>query len=139
MRLLLNGFAIVLCLASPAVASELRYAPLNPSFGGSPFNSSHFLSRASAQNTHERPTTTQSDAETFARTLQSAIVNQAAFSIANTIFKPAPGSFGVRQTAYEGTATRIDYMQNADGTVTTYIVDKINNTETSFKGNQTTN
>lgn len=137
MRLFLGGFVIIACLATSVSASELRYTPLNPSFGGSPFNSSHFLSRASAQNSHERPTTTQSDSETFARTLQSAIVNQAAFSIANTIFTPAPGTYGVRQTAYDGTTTRIDYIQNADGNVTTIIVDKTNNTETSFQGKQT--
>ncbi len=138
MRLFFFGFALAGLLSAPAIASEMRYTPINPSFGGNAFNSSHLLSRASAQNKHKAPTTTTSDAETLQKTIQSSIINRTAFSIADRIFKPTPGSYGVRQVAFDGDTTRIEYLQKADGSVITYILDKTKGTEISFSGNQDT-
>lgn len=42
--------ACTLALAAPAAAGGLTYSPINPSFGGSPLNSSHLMGMANAQN-----------------------------------------------------------------------------------------
>ena len=42
-------------LAAPAVSGKLVYRPINPSFGGDPFYSSHLLGIADAINDHEDP------------------------------------------------------------------------------------
>ena len=36
---------------APAQAGDITYTPVNPSFGGSPLNSSHLLGLANAQRT----------------------------------------------------------------------------------------
>ncbi|MDP5335563.1 MAG: curli assembly protein CsgF, partial [Paracoccaceae bacterium] len=56
-RLLLT--CSLLALGQGAMAQDLVYTPINPSFGGSPLNSSHLLSIANAQRT-----ATARDAET---------------------------------------------------------------------------
>lgn len=44
------GVVSSLIALTPALASDLVYQPRNPSFGGDPFNSSHFLGLADRQN-----------------------------------------------------------------------------------------
>ena len=41
--------------ALPAFSGELTYQPVNPNFGGNPFNAAPLLSNAQAQNNHEDP------------------------------------------------------------------------------------
>jgi curli production assembly/transport component CsgF len=53
--------------ASTAFADDLVYTPVNPSFGGNPFNSSHLLGVANAQNDYERARTRESEADQFIR------------------------------------------------------------------------
>lgn len=80
----------IACLAgTTAFAQELVYEPVNPSFGGNPFNSSHLLAVANAQNDYERPETedsTQSDLDRFVRSLQSRLLSSLSTQVANAIF-----------------------------------------------------
>lgn len=41
--------------ATPVMASDLVNTPINPSFGGNPFNSSHLLAVANAINRYKDP------------------------------------------------------------------------------------
>ncbi|WP_081871745.1 curli production assembly/transport component CsgF [Parvularcula oceani] len=74
--------------ASPAAAQELVYEPVNPSFGGNPFNSSHLLAIANAQNDYERPSTASSsdDLDRFIRSLQGRLLSSLSSQVANAIF-----------------------------------------------------
>ena len=74
--------------ASPAAAQELVYEPVNPSFGGNPFNSSHLLAIANAQNDYERPSTASSsdDLDRFIRSLQGPLLSSLSSQVANAIF-----------------------------------------------------
>ncbi len=57
-------------VAVPALAQDMVYQPVNPSFGGNPFNSAHLLGIAGAQNKTRDPATTatrSSEADIFAR------------------------------------------------------------------------
>ena len=75
-------------LSTPASASELVFQFTNPSFGGNPFNSSHLLGIANAQNDYTDPDAVdRSDpAAQFLRTLQSRLLSSLATQITDIIF-----------------------------------------------------
>lgn len=78
--------------ATPAAAQDLVYQPINPSFGGNPFNSSHLLSIANAVNDHEPPGRASSTSrrtgitDVFARQLQSRLLSELSRDITDAIF-----------------------------------------------------
>jgi len=83
---------------SLATAQELVYTPVNPSFGGNPFNSAHLLGIANAQNDFEAPrdeevATTQADL--FLRQLQSRLLSGLAADVTDAIFGDDPQDSGV--------------------------------------------
>ena len=47
---ILAGCALGTAAAVPAMAQDMVYQPVDPSFGGNPFNSAHLLGIANAQN-----------------------------------------------------------------------------------------
>ena len=65
----------------------MRFQFTNPSFGGNPFNSSHLLGVANAQNDNERPSTAsqQSQADQFVRLLQSRLLSALASQVGDAI------------------------------------------------------
>jgi curli production assembly/transport component CsgF len=73
-------------LAVSAQAGELIYTPVNPSFGGSPLNGSQLLNNANAQNKYEKKEEKQSQAELFAKQLQSRLYSALAGQITDAIF-----------------------------------------------------
>ena len=80
------GVAIAWSL--PAQAQDLVYTPINPSFGGNPFNSPHLLGIANAQNNFKDPKapTSGSQADIFARQLQSRLLSALSSQIVDAIF-----------------------------------------------------
>lgn len=90
MRLRPAAIAAGLCIAStsPALAGDLVYTPINPSFGGNPFNSSHLLGIANAQNKFKDPDSlsNSSQADIFARQLQSRLLSALSSQIVDAIF-----------------------------------------------------
>lgn len=83
--------ALIACLtwagSGAASADELKFQFTNPSFGGNPFNSSHLLSVANAQNDNERPSSAsqQSQADQFVRLLQSRLLSALASQVSDAI------------------------------------------------------
>jgi len=82
----------VLCnviLCGSAVAGELVYTPVNPSFGGNPLNSTQLLSEASAQKpnapTPKAKTLAQSTAQQFLQMLQARLYSSLADSVSQAI------------------------------------------------------
>jgi curli production assembly/transport component CsgF len=80
------GLTIASCQA--ASAEDLVYTPINPSFGGNPFNSSHLLGIANGQNKFKDPSTATSgsEADIFARQLQSRLLSALSSQITDAIF-----------------------------------------------------
>lgn len=81
-------FAVVAC-GGPALAQDMTYQPVNPSFGGNPFNSPHLLGVAGAQNDYKDPnavSSTQSQSEQFARQLQSRLLSALSLQLTDAIF-----------------------------------------------------
>lgn len=84
-------------LASPATAQDITYQPINPTFGGNPFNSSHLLGIANAQNDYKDPSatsSTNSQADIFARQLQSRLLSALSSQIVDAIFGENPQERG---------------------------------------------
>lgn len=85
-------------LVSGGLAQELVYQPVNPSFGGDSFNSSHLLAIANAQNNYrdpDRPQTTNSQVDQFIRQLQSRLLSSLAAQVNDAIFGQNPQESGV--------------------------------------------
>lgn len=111
--------------ASPAFAQDLSYTPTNPSFGGNPFNSSHLLGVAGAQNDYTAPTSTTSQADLFSRQLQSRLLSALASQVTDAIFGENPQesgtiTFGGQTISFVRSldSVKLSITDDATGTVT---------------------
>jgi len=90
-------------LPGGALAGDLVYEPINPSFGGDPFNSSHLLGIAQAQNRFDDRVFTPIDPlDRFADDIERRVLSQAAREITDRIFGENPeesGDFTVGSTS----------------------------------------
>jgi curli production assembly/transport component CsgF len=89
--------AIFASISAPALAQQLVYTPINPSFGGDSFNSSHLLAIANAQNNYRdpnAPSVSNSQMDQFLRQLQSRLLSSLAAQVNDAIFGPNPQESG---------------------------------------------
>jgi curli production assembly/transport component CsgF len=134
------GFVLIVGIAivypEPASAQELIYRPVNPSFGGNPFNTDYLMSTATAQRP-ERAAPPGSEplteGELFARQIQSRILSALSSSIVQAITGSEPGTSGEftvgdQTIRFERTLTeiRLFITDNATGRVTTIVVPVLN-------------
>ncbi len=99
----------------PVLAGDLVYTPLNPTFGGSSFNSAHLLATAEAQKPKEKPKETsssQSSSERFIRLLESRLSSSLATAVSEAIFgdDAQPNgtiTFDTQQVAFVNTGDEI--------------------------------
>lgn len=86
----------MLC-AMPATAQDVVYRPISPTFGGNPFNSNHVLGVANANNNTRDPNSSSSNsqADIFARQLQSRLLSALSSQIVDAIFGDNPQEQGV--------------------------------------------
>jgi len=125
-RLLVCVFCLlfgVLFLMSgrPANATELIYTPVNPSFGGSPFNGAWLLQSATLQNKFEerRPLREpKSSLERFTEQLEYRVFHQ----IADRIVKTAFGEDTLQPGEYVFGNYKISVTTDASG-ITTIITE----------------
>jgi curli production assembly/transport component CsgF len=132
---------LLLC-GGPAAAQQLVYTPINPTFGGNPFNSSHLLGVAGAQNPFKAPTTPQTAAPTqgdiFAQQLQSILLSRLAQQISDAIFGQNPQqsgtvTFGTQTINFNRTLTgvNLNITDTATGQVTNVSVPTLQSTNTA--------
>jgi len=88
--------ACVLLAAAPVAAQDLVHEPISPTFGGNPFNSQHVLGVANANNDFRDPraTSSNSQADIFARQLQSRLLSALSSQIVDAIFGENPQESG---------------------------------------------
>lgn len=88
--------AVVSVAAGAASAQDIVYKPINPTFGGNPFNSAHLLGVANAQNNYRDPksTTGSSQGDLFARQLQSRLLSALSSQLIDAIFGENPQERG---------------------------------------------
>ena len=94
--MLRRTIVLLALFASPAMAQDITYQPVDPTFGGNPFNSSHLLGIANAQNKYKDPNakTSQSQADIFAQQLQSRLLSALSSQIVDAIFGDNPQQHG---------------------------------------------
>ena len=83
-------------MAGSVAAQDLTYEPINPTFGGNPFNSAHLLGIANAQNDYRDPNSTSgsSQGDIFARQLQSRLLSAVSSQLVDAIFGDNPQESG---------------------------------------------
>jgi curli production assembly/transport component CsgF len=83
-------------MCTTAAAQDIVYAPVNPTFGGNPFNSAHLLGIANAQNDFRDPkaAASGSQADIFSRQLQSRLLSALSSQIVDAIFGENPQQSG---------------------------------------------
>ena len=74
--------------ALPAFSGELTYQPVNPNFGGNPFNAAPLLSNAQAQNDFEDPNRTDRTGQGFEDRLDRLVLSAVARGILGNITDP---------------------------------------------------
>lgn len=130
-----GGAASAICglaligLAESASASDLVYTPVNPSFGGNPFNSQHLLGIANAINQYRDPATANASDPTqqFVRTLQGRLLASLAGQIDELIFGENAQPSGLVRFGDQ----EVSFVRGADS-VTLNITDLTNGTNTEI-------
>jgi curli production assembly/transport component CsgF len=91
-RIVFFGVAATAMLACAGIANaqQLIYTPINPAFGGNPFNSTQLEADANAQNPYKSSGATQNltQSQLFAQQLQSELLAGLANQVAQAIFGP---------------------------------------------------
>lgn len=102
-----------------AKAQDLSYKPINPTFGGNPFNSSHLLGIANAQNDYRDPSsrTGSSQGDIFARQLQSRLLSAVSSQLVDAIFGENPQERGTFSLGGQ-TITFVRDLENVTITIT---------------------
>lgn len=101
-----------------AAAQDMVYTPVNPSFGGNPFNSSHLLSIAQQQNEYDNQTFTPLDPQQqFADSLERRILSRTSQLITERIFGEGAGeddsgefTIGDQQIAFQRTGEQVEIV-----------------------------
>lgn len=125
------GVMLAFGMATAAYAQDITYQPIDPTFGGNPFNSSHLLGIANAQNDYKDPkaVTNNSQADIFARQLQSRLLSALSSQIVNAIFGENPQEsgtirFGGQTISFVRSLTEVTLTITDDdtGEVTTIVI-----------------
>ncbi|HEY9460160.1 MAG TPA: curli assembly protein CsgF [Paralcaligenes sp.] len=137
-----QAFAALLMSAvcGGATASQIIYTPVNPAFGGNPFNGAVLLDKAQAQNKYTDPDLGSSalDAQTtplqdFNNTLQRSILSRVAATASSQII----GNDG---TLHPGTVETSDFtisvVDVGGGLLKITTTDKASGAQTSFQVGQ---
>jgi curli production assembly/transport component CsgF len=102
-----------------SAAGDLVYTPINPSFGGNPFNSSHLMGLANAQNEPKRRAdeaksqrSSLTSTERFLQMLQARLYSSLAQQVSEAIFgenaqQNGTITFQDQQVAFVNTGTEI--------------------------------
>jgi curli production assembly/transport component CsgF len=118
--------AVMVGFSAMTHAQDMVYQPVNPSFGGNPFNSAHLLGIANATNNFKDPkaAASGSPADIFTRQLQSRLLSALSSQIVDAIFGDNPQESGTIQFGDQ----TIAFVRGLDGvtlTITNNVTDEI--------------
>lgn len=129
------GVGLIMVLAGAQVSAQsLVYQPVNPSFGGNPFNSSHLLAIAAFDRPDPPQSQTdfglneQTQAEAFSRQLESRILSRLSADITDAIFGAGAEPSGV----FQFEELSISFERMLDGSVLVDIADNNSGAVTSI-------
>jgi curli production assembly/transport component CsgF len=86
-KIIINILLLFVLLVDNVNASSMRFGFTNPSFGGSPFNASYFISMADKQNQHEEANVKQdpNSLEGFKKQLETQLLSTTAGKISKLV------------------------------------------------------
>ena len=133
-----NGAALLIGLsAMTANATELVYAPVNPSFGGNPLNGQTLLNSAQATNKHKDPNasslTQKTALQQFNEMLERSVLSQLASAATSNVM--GPGGKLTPGTVETGNF-RIVITDLGGGILQITTIDKVTGASTSFQVGQ---
>lgn len=135
----LQHWVLALVLGVPgtlALATELVYVPVNPSFGGSPLNGSVLLNAAQAQNKHKEPdlaTSQKTGLQDFNDLLERSVLSQLASAATSSVL----GSNGrLTPGTVETGNFRINIVDLGAGSLRITTTDLLTGQTTSFQVRQ---
>lgn len=119
--------AAVIMPTQGALAEELKYRPINPSFGGNPFNGPYLLSNATSQRQFSAPERNKpTTAEQFSDAIERSLINRISRDIADQMLGEdarESGTFSVGNTNVdfrrEGEQVHIEIQDTQTGGSTT--------------------
>ena len=124
MRCICVALGVLVLASTPnAIAGSLIFTPVNPSFGGNPFNSSHLMGLANAENQHKPtpagPAAALTASERFAQQLQSQLYAGLAQKVSDAIFgKSAQNqgtfTFGDQKISFINDSGHTHYLEHHD-------------------------
>lgn len=147
-----TGFSIFLALSlgSAAMAGDMVYTPVNPSFGGNPLNSSHLMATANAQREATASDARvrggsgfggsaggdtdpgRDNADLFVRQLEGRLLSALAGQVTEAIFgenqqDSGEVTFGSTTVSFARTvdSIRLQIVDTLDGTVTEIVVPQL--------------
>jgi len=123
-------FALILMLlfgATQTRATEMVYAPVNPTFGGNPNNAPGLMSMAQAQNGFKAPV--DSPIEAFNLSLQRSILSRLTSQSLNTMFG---SSNKLVAGSYDTVGYTIQVVDDGDGTLHIITTEKATGAVASF-------
>jgi curli production assembly/transport component CsgF len=131
----LRAIVLVALSLQAAGASELVYAPVNPTFGGNPNNGPMLLNVATAQNPYKAPVASALDK--FSANLQNAIYSRLQSAIISGLFPSNATKPSLLTGSY--TAGNFDISSAADAndpnTIVITVTDKTTGATASFTVN----
>jgi curli production assembly/transport component CsgF len=68
-----------------AFGEELKYEPINPNFGGNPFNGAYLLNNGTAQRQFRAPRRQRDPVEDFSNSISSSLLNKISREISDQI------------------------------------------------------
>lgn len=110
------GLAVFLFLqGTTAIATQLVWRPINPSFGGSPYNSTWLLASAQAQNKLKEPYDSTRWYKDPMESFQENLNRQILYKLSRNIIEGAFGEEGLEPGQYIIGDYTIDVAANLDG------------------------
>ena len=125
------AFGVFLLAPCAPAAADMIYTPVNPSFGGSPFNSNHLQQLATTQKQFKEDSSasSRSASDRFVSMLESRLYSSLASQVANAIFgeDAQPNGtivFNDQQISFLNTGTEIQLTVTdfSNGQVTNIVV-----------------
>ena len=130
-KLLIAVFGLMAFFQTAILAQDFVYQPVNPAFGGNPYNYSWLLAQAQAQNDFTEPSTYGLDEKDPLLTLQDDINRQVLSSLTQQIYQNQFGEEGLTEGYYKLGSYEIDISPVSDG-MQIKIIDVLTGTETTI-------
>ena len=84
-RFILLLLSLLFCGVTSLDAEELKYRPVNPAFGGNPFNGQHLLANATAQRQQDPPDRRRDPLEEFSDSIKRSVLSRVSREISEQI------------------------------------------------------